>query len=88
MLPTLLRQTGLHTLEFRAHVLEVSTGTDAWLDFYRNAEVGGQQARPFFAKMGVATLEEMEALYQQAFIEMYSEDFRGMWHYLSVWGSK
>ena len=88
MLPTLLRQTGLHTLQFRAHVLEVSAGTDAWSDFYRNAEVGGQQARPFFVKMGVVTKAEIEALYQQAFIEMYSEEFRGMWHYLSVWGSK
>jgi ubiquinone/menaquinone biosynthesis C-methylase UbiE len=88
MLPTLLRQTGLHTLQFHAHVLEVSTGTDAWFDFYRNAEVGGQQARPFFVKMGVTTPTEIEALYQQAFIEMNAEDFCGMWHYLSVWGSK
>jgi ubiquinone/menaquinone biosynthesis C-methylase UbiE len=88
MLPTLLRQTGLHTLQFRAHVLEVSTGTNAWYDFYHNAEIGGQQARPFFVKMGVVTQAEIEALYQQASIEMHSDDFRGMWHYLSVWGSK
>jgi SAM-dependent methyltransferase len=88
MLPTLLRQIDLHSLQFRAHVLEVSAGTDAWFDFYRNAEVGGLQARPFFVKMGVATQPEIEALYQQALIEMHSEDFRGMWHYLSVWGHK
>ena len=88
MLPTLLRQASLHTLQFRAHVLEVSIGTDAWSDFYHNAKVGGQQARPFFVKMGVVTQAEIEALYQQAFSEMDSDDFRGMWHYLSVWGSK
>jgi SAM-dependent methyltransferase len=88
MLPTLLRQAGLHSIQFGAHVLEVSEGTDAWSDFYHNAEVGGQQARPFFVKMGVVTQEEIDDLYQQAFIEMRSEDFRGMWHYLSVWGSK
>ena len=88
MLPSLLRQADLHTIQFRAHVLEVSAGTDAWFDFYRNAEVGGQQARPFFVKMGVATQEGIEALYQQAFSEMPSKDFRGMWHYLSVWGTK
>ena len=88
MLPTLLRQAGLHTIQFGAHVLEVSTGTEAWPDFYHNAEVGGQQARPFFVKMGVVTQAEIEDLYRQALIEMYSEDFRGMWHYLSVWGRK
>ena len=88
MLPTLLRQACLHTIQFRAHVLEVSAGTEAWHDFYHNAEVGGQQARPFFVKMGVVTQAEIDDLYQQAFIEMYSEDFRGMWHYLSVWGCK
>jgi ubiquinone/menaquinone biosynthesis C-methylase UbiE len=88
MLPTLLRQTGLHTIQFRAHVLEVSAGTEAWHDFYHNAEVGGKEAIPFFVKMGVVTQAEIDDLYQQSFIEMCSEDFRGMWHYLSVWGSK
>ncbi len=88
MLPSLLRQAGMHTIQFRGHVLEVSMGTEAWIDFYRNAEVGGHQAKPFFVKMGVVTQAEIEELYQQAFVEMSSEDFRGMWHYLSVWGTK
>jgi len=88
MLPTLLRLHNLHTIQFRAHALEVSVGTDAWYDFYHNAEVGGQQARPFFVKMGVVTQAEIDDLYQKAAVEMYAEDFLGMWHYLSVWGSK
>jgi len=38
--------------------------------------------------MGVTTNEEIDALYEQFQIEMLSEDFRGLWYFLSACGQK
>jgi hypothetical protein len=62
--------------------------TDGWIDFYRNAEMGYKLSQAFFAKAGVATQEEAEKLYQQMLIEMHSDDFCGMWHYVTFLGTK
>jgi len=32
--------------------------------------------------------EEFERLYNEAEIEMHSDDFRALWYFLTVWGTK
>ena len=87
MLPTLLRDAGYQTIQHRAHAIDVSSGTDTFMDFYRNYEVFFKLTLPFLVSVGVATQEEVEQTYQQMLIEMLSEDFKGMWYLLTVWGN-
>ena len=88
MLPTLLRNAGYQDIQHRAHAIDVSAGTDTYMDFYRNYEVFFKQTLPFLVSMGVATQEEVEQTYQQMLTEMLSDDFKGMWYFLTVWGTK
>ena len=88
ILPRLLRNADYQTVQQTAHALDFSAETDAWIDFYRNAEVGFSMAMPTFVKMGGVTQEEIERVYQQMLIEMHAADFAGMWHFMTVWGKK
>jgi len=88
VLPSFLRKAGYQDVRRLAHTLEFSMHTDGWIDFYRNAEMGYKLSQAFFAKAGVATQEEAEKFYQQMLIEMHSDDFCGMWHYVTFLGTK
>ncbi|QBD83087.1 class I SAM-dependent methyltransferase [Ktedonosporobacter rubrisoli] len=88
VLKRLLRDAGYEDIQHAAHALEVSVDAPAWMDFYRNAEVGYYLVQPFLLKAGVATQEEIERIYQQMLIEMRADDYCGMWHYMTFWGKK
>jgi len=88
MLPTLLRNAGYQHIQHRAHAIDVSSGTDTHMDFYRNYEIFFKQTLPFLASVGVATQEEVEQTYQQMLIDMFSDEFKGMWYLLTAWGTK
>ncbi len=88
MLPTLLRQAGYQQVQHKAHAIDTSAGTDTRMDFYRDMEVFFKMVLPFLVSVGVATQEEVESAYQQMLIELLSDDFRGMWYMLTVWGKK
>lgn len=88
MLPRLLRDTGYHNIEHRAHALEFSAGTEGWIDVYQNWLVLLEMGKDFYVKTGLVTQEEVEQLYQHVLIEMQSNTFCGMWHFMSIWGQK
>ncbi|HYU72078.1 MAG TPA: class I SAM-dependent methyltransferase [Ktedonobacteraceae bacterium] len=88
MLPTLLRNAGYQDIQHRPHAFDFSAGTDIHMDFYRDYEVFFKLALPFLVSVGVATQEEVDRAYQQMLIEMLSDDFKGMWYLLTVWGKK
>jgi ubiquinone/menaquinone biosynthesis C-methylase UbiE len=87
-LPSLLRDAGYQHIQLKAHALECSTGTEGWADCYHNAEVSFLQTQPFFVKTGVATQEQVERTYHRMLAEMRASDFHGMWHFLTVQGTK
>jgi ubiquinone/menaquinone biosynthesis C-methylase UbiE len=87
-LPSLLREASYQHIQLKAHALEFSTGTDYWANSYRNGEVGFSQSLPLFVRLGIATQEQATQAYQRMLAEMYAPDFRGMWHFLTVWGIK
>jgi hypothetical protein len=80
-----LRQGGCEQIERKTHTLNFSGGTKAWTDFYQNAQVWGQLCQPLLLSVGVVSQKEGNTLYQQMLLEMYAEDFCGVWFYLSVW---
>jgi len=88
MLPRLLKDAGYTNIQQEAHVINHSAGTPAHDGFYQNYMVGFKTSQPFFVKMGVTTLEEVEEVYQQMLIDMTSDDFCALWFLLSAWGRK
>jgi ubiquinone/menaquinone biosynthesis C-methylase UbiE len=87
-LPCLLRNAGYSNVQIKAHALEISAGTEGWSDFYQNADISTQTILPFLIKTNVTSAEEGKALHDQLLIDMLGDDFCGMWHYVSAWGTK
>lgn len=88
MLGKFLTEAGYQYIETIAHVIDYSVGAEAHLSMYENWMAGLALLQPFLKKMGLATPEEAEELYQQALIEMMSDDFRALWYFLSVVGQR
>ncbi|GER83969.1 hypothetical protein KTAU_26060 [Thermogemmatispora aurantia] len=88
ILPRLVRKAGFEQVRLRATVIEWSMGTEAHYPVFKDYLLGLELVQPFLVKVGVATREELERLYQQAVAEMQQEDFCALWHLLTVWGYK
>jgi ubiquinone/menaquinone biosynthesis C-methylase UbiE len=88
ILPGLLRSSGFQNVHTLAYAAEFSADTPAWADVYRNYEVIIQAGTEAFVKTGVATAEEVQQLFQSMMIEMNQDDFRGMWHMITILGTK
>jgi ubiquinone/menaquinone biosynthesis C-methylase UbiE len=88
MLPHLLRVADYQNVRHIMHALEVSTGTEAYSDFYRNSEITYQLAKTYFLNTYVTTEDEFTRLYDQMLIELLADDFCGMWHYMTALGTK
>ncbi len=88
VLPHFLRQAGYQQVQHAAYAIEVSAGTHAWQDFYQNALALGSLAPRLLTGAGVISASDFQQLHQQILIELQQEDFCGMWHYMSVWGTK
>ncbi len=88
MLPRFLREAGYQQVQHKMHALEVSAGTEVYSDFYRNSEIIYLLAKPLFVNTGVTTDDEFDQTYQQMLIELRSDNFTGMWHYMTALGVK
>lgn len=88
MLPRLLRAGGYQSVRTQAYALEQSAQVAIWSDSYRNYEIAYIQLRPLFIKTGLISEEDFDQLYQQLLIELNSDDFCAMWHFMSCIGTK
>lgn len=88
MLARFLRDVGFQNIEKMAHAIDFSTGTEAHMGIYQDTMVMQKLVQPFLIKMGVTTQEEVDVFYHRALAEMQSEDFCGIWYFLTVWGTK
>nr|BBH92308.1 hypothetical protein KTA_05070 [Thermogemmatispora argillosa] len=88
VLPRLVREAGFASVQLRPSVIEWSMGTEAHYAVLKDSLIGLELLQPFLIKMGIATKEELERLYQLATAEMQQEDFCGLWNLLTVWGRK
>jgi ubiquinone/menaquinone biosynthesis C-methylase UbiE len=86
--PRLLRKIGYRDIHRLAFTLEFSSDCEAWQDMHCNLQATRVLAPQFFLKAGVASQEEIEQIYQQALTEMLSDEFHGMWHFVTVLGEK
>lgn len=86
MLGRLLREAGCQALESQVYAIDFSSGTDAHESVYQDYMIVYSLIQPFLLKMGVTTPEAIEHTYQQMLTELLTEDFCGIWYYLSAWG--
>lgn len=86
MLGWLLRDAGCRELESQVYAIDFSTGTEAHESVSQDYTVVYSLLQPFLLKMRVTTPDAIEHTYQQMLTELLTEDFCGIWYYLSVWG--
>ena len=83
-----MRDAGCLTNGKAAYAIDFSFGTEEYTSEYQDLRTFLKLIQPFLVKVGVATQEEIDALYHRAMEEMQSPDFCGIWPFLSVWGTK
>jgi len=88
LLGRFLRNAGCRHIQMKPFVIDWSAGAAEHEPVYRVLSVFIQLLQPFLIKVGVTTKEEFERLYNEAEIEMHSDDFRALWYFLTVWGTK
>src|SRR5579884_120813 len=86
LLGAFLTEAGCQQINLRPHVLDFSAGTTANVAMFENLKVGFKLGQAFGVKMGVATQEELDELYDKVLADMLSESFRALWYFLSVDG--
>jgi len=88
MLRQFLRRAGFGDLRCWGYVLDHSYGTEAHRGFCENYQLLFKLGQPFLLQQGLATQEELDALYEQALCEMLAEEFGALLYLLTVWGRK
>ena len=88
MLGRFLRDAGCVKVHYQPHVIDYSFGTQACEGFRHDAAAVFHLFQPFLVRMGVATQEEANLLYEQMQADMRKEDFRGLLFPLTAWGQK
>jgi SAM-dependent methyltransferase len=88
MLGRFLLDAGCVNVNYRSHAIDYSYGTEAHEGFRHDAAIVFKLFQPFIVKMGVATQEEVNQLYEQMQLEMMKDDFRGLMLPLTAWGEK
>jgi ubiquinone/menaquinone biosynthesis C-methylase UbiE len=88
MLGRFLLDAGCASVNYKSHVIDYSFGTEAHEGFRRDAAAVFKLFQPFIVRMGVATQEEVNQLYERMQFEMLKEDFRGLMLPLTAWGEK
>ncbi len=86
MLGALLRDVGCENIRRLSHCSDFSAGMKDHIEAFQDLMVGYRLAQPFVLRMGVATQQEIERLYQKAIEELQASSFCGIGFYLTVWG--
>ena len=81
-----LLDAGCVNVNYKAHAIDYSYGTGAHEGFRHDAAIVFKLFQPFIVKVGVATQEEVNQLYEQMQLEMMKGDFRGLMLPLTAWG--
>ncbi len=88
MLGRFLREAQFVDIKHRAYMIEFSKGTENHTAMYQNWMIASKLVQPYLVKLGLATQEELESLYQQMLADMVADDFCAVWYFLSAWGRK
>lgn len=88
MLGRFLRNAQFENIQHQVYAIEFSKGTENHMAMYQNWMIACKLAQPYLVKLGLATQEELDRLYQQMLVEMAEDDFCAVWYFMSAWGRK
>lgn len=88
LLGSYLQQAGIAEIQQEAHAIDFSAGMPAHQALVENAKAVHKLVQPYIVRQGVATQPELDTLYAQLLEEIESPDFRALWYFLRIWGSK
>ncbi|HEU5228202.1 MAG TPA: class I SAM-dependent methyltransferase [Ktedonobacteraceae bacterium] len=88
LLERFVREAGGVHIRQKGHVLNYSAKEQAFFSNYENFKVLYKLGQPFLIKMGVATQEKLDRLYQQMLVDMLSDDFCALCYFLTVYAQK
>ena len=88
MISQFLREKGLINIQRHAYALDFSCGAEMHEAAYQDLMMNYPLLSPFLVKMGITTKEDFDQLCDQISYEMQEPIFRGLWFFLSVWGTK
>jgi ubiquinone/menaquinone biosynthesis C-methylase UbiE len=83
-----LLEAGCQNIQRNPLLIDWSAGTEDHDAFFEDIKTLMKLVQPFLIQMGETTPEEADRLYQEAEMEMMSEDFCALWYLLTVWGEK
>jgi|SRR5579859_4476061 len=88
MLRLFLQKAGCQQIRQVCHMIDYTAHTREHDAIAKNVRVIATLIQPFLLKTGVATREELEQLFQQMEEELASEQFCGIWYFMSCYGAK
>ncbi len=88
LLEQFVRDAGGARIRQKVHTLNYSAKEQAFFSNYENLKVLYKLGQPFLIRMGVATQKQLEQLYEQMLIDMLSDDFCGLWYFLTIYAEK
>ncbi|MBA2285142.1 MAG: class I SAM-dependent methyltransferase [Ktedonobacteraceae bacterium] len=88
MLGRFLLNAGCVNVNYKAHAIDYSYGTEAHEGLRHDAGIVFKLFQPFIVRLGIATQEDVNQLYEQMQTEMAQADFRGLMLPLTAWGEK
>lgn len=83
-----LRGGGWQQVHTYPRIVDFSWGKPSYAAAYKDHVQGLKLVQPFLLRSGIATQEDMDALYGQAVQEMTAPDFCGYWLYITFIGQK
>lgn len=84
----LLQEAGFQHICQQAHVMNYSAGMPAYIGMCDNFNTFLNLVQPFLVRSGIATQEDISALYARTMEEMQDDNFCAVAFFQSVWGSK
>lgn len=84
----LLRAEGFQGVECRGHALDHSYGSALHTSFVAESRTVLKSNHDFILSQNLSSPEELAGLYEQALVEMQSEDFAEVVFLLTVWGKR
>ncbi len=88
VMPHLLRDAGYTDIKSKTYEIDFSSGSENHETGYLHFLVTFQIIQPFFVQMELATQPELEALYQQALLDIMSDNYCSFFTIRTVWGKK
>ncbi len=83
-----LQKAGVAQIQQEAHVIDFSAGAPAHRAIVEDLKVVYKLGQPYIVRQGLVTQQELDELHERLPGELEAPDFRALWYFLRIWGTK